>query len=612
MTEREQPGDAADGLRLAERLRVVFSGQRGGQGPLTLNQAHLFAWVPTSTMYNRMFEWTLAMPDGTGLEDIAAALSVLMGRHESLRTNFLGSSGHEPVQRVARSGELALAVYEVTQEPSDLGPLAAKLASRMRATEFDLAAELPIRAAVAVRQGAPLTAVILCSHMAVDFAAMIVIDRQFRELASDPASRQLGPPGHQPLDQTAYERSPRGRSRAEAALRSWENQLRQAPQCVYSVPQDAAGGQESAGEYATGWLWSHAGALALWHIAARTGIARRVAVRAAVWAILARRTGQRRFALPTRQHNRFERHLRDYVGPAAHDGISSIDVSAVHSFDELIRHVAAASLIQGRSGLVDHAELIKVASEIEHDRGITCSRECAYNDLSAYQEEPARPMAAGDPAEVMRALGESRFSVTASGNDFELLLFVLDQVDGEMVLRAQTTNASRVQPQEIESVLRGVELLLAAAAVGDVRLDQLGEVTGVHPLPRGPGWVRIDSCWIELSQAQRLLDDALPGSAARVFVVPDPGGEAGLVAYLTATDNIKTPEQAHAACLALLPGDRSSRPPGGIRYTAMTPGRYVICTDAPDGRRDLAAWQRQAVFMQGSGRTAHPPRASAR
>jgi hypothetical protein len=122
---------------------------------------------------------------------------------------------------------------------------------------------------------------------------------------------------------------------------------------------------------------------------------------------------------------------------------------------------------------------------------------------------------------------------------------------------------------------------------------------------------------------QRLVQDALPTPAA-AFLIPEeaaeaaaegPGGEepaahgeprlhreSDLVAYLAAGGGIGTPQQAHAACMATLAGTRALAPPDGIRYTAMAPGRYVICAHAPADVRDLVGWQRQAVVAQGDGR----------
>jgi hypothetical protein len=105
---------------------------------------------------------------------------------------------------------------------------------------------------------------------------------------------------------------------------------------------------------------------------------------------------------------------------------------------------------------------------------------------------------------------------------------------------------------------------------------------------------------------QRLVDDALPGSAARVFAVPDARGEPALVAYLTAAGGVRTPQQAHLACVAMLPRHGMPEPPGGLRYTAITPGSYVICGHAPGDPGDLRAWQRQPVLAEGAGRPGQP------
>jgi hypothetical protein len=185
---------------------------------------------------------------------------------------------------------------------------------------------------------------------------------------------------------------------------------------------------------------------------------------------------------------------------------------------------------------------------------------------------------------------------------YEQLLFMVVQVYDELIVGALTENTGRVPREDLEMLLRGAERLLVAAAAGDIGLDRLGEITGVEPVTRGPGWLRVDSCWIERPEVQRLVDDALPGSAARVFTVPDARGEPALVAYLTASGGFTTPQQAHLACVALLPRHGKPKPPGGNRFTAITPGRYVICGHPPDDPSDLAGWQRQPILAHGTGR----------
>lgn len=617
-------------LEPAPPLRVRFAGRRGGEGPLTLGQANTLQWVGDPALYTRMIEWTLTLPAGATLDDITAALSVLIGRHESLRTTYPDGGGPDdtelsrglaavtgvasggdgsgkatsggPVQRVSQAGELPVEVYQTVGEPPDLGVLTVELARRLRDREFDLTSDLPLRVAVATRGGGPLAVVVVYSHVAVDFGSMALIDQQFSRLVGDPASRELGPAGCQPLDQAEHERSPLGRRRAKTALQSWRSQLATAPQCLYPVP---AGDPAKRGELACGWLWSPAASLALPLIAARTGASRQLAMLTALCAVLARRAGHDVCSLPVTVSNRSQQRLRDYVGTLANDGILTIDVRAAR-FDELVRRTAAATLRSNHSGPIDRADLIGVIAQIEHDRGSSYLRACAFNDLTPY----APPEAAGQPAEdtgpadVRRALGRTRFAAMSSPPVEELLLIILHKIEPELSLGVMTRDDLRVPPAEIESLLRGVERLLVAAAARDVELTRLTEITGVAPMPRGPGWLHTDSCWVELSEAQRLLDDALDVPAVRVFPDPAAPGEAGLVAYLVAGGTVRTPQQAHAACVAELAGHGRPRR-GQPRYTAMAPARYVICARAPLDRSDLTAWRQQPVLAAGTGRRPH-------
>jgi hypothetical protein len=558
-----------------------------------------------------MVEWPLSLPPGTTLADIAAALQILMTRHESLRTCYPSAPApgypfsfltdalpDRPVQRVLRSGELVVDVYAAGEEPADDAVLVTELTGLLRAREFDLTAELPLRVAVAVWQGTPRAAVIVYSHMAADMAAMALLDRQFVTLVTDPASRQAGPAGHQPLDQAEQERSARGRRRHDTAVRGWETVFQDMPQCLYAVPSadPRPPANQQGGGVVSGWLWSRAGALALAHIAARTGTSRQLVMFAAYCTMVGWRTRNDTVVLPVLASNRYQHELREYVGTLVQDAITSVDVRAP-SFDEVVRRAAAAVLRGQRTGLIEASSMERVIEETEHRRGITWARYCTYNDISEFQEitggEPP-----GDLAEIGPALHRTRFTrLPVPGTEEQLLLLLLQQVNGELIMGVTTRDANRVPLREIETLLRGTEALLVAAASGDVELSRLAEVTGVRPIARGPGWLRIGPSWIELAEVQRLLEDALPVPAA-AFALPGPT----LVGYLAAGGGIDSPEQAHAACRATLAGTRGLAPPDGIRYTAMTPARYVICAGAPADVRDLAGWRRQPVLAEGDGR----------
>jgi hypothetical protein len=583
-------------LSLTDHVRVPFRGSRGGEGPLTIAQATTLTWVTNPAFPTRMVEWPLSLPEGTTIDDIATALGILMARHESLRTSY--PPGYPPVQRVAQSGELVVDVYQASNLPADDAVLITELAGLLRSREFDLAAELQLRVAVATCQGMPRAAVILYSHMAVDMHSMVVLDRQLTTLLTDPSSRQVGPLAHQPLDQAAREASARGRRMMDAAVRGRQAVLRTMPQCLYAVPSADPGHD---GGMLSGWLWSRAGALALPHTEARTGTSPQLVVLAALCTMIAWRTGHDECALAVLSSNRHERHLRDFISSQTLDSVVSVDVRA-QGFDEVVRRTGAAVVRGSRNSLLDVTVLDRIIEEVEHERGITLIRYCTYNDISVFQSAPEITDTAADAADIGEALHQTRFaSLPVPGAEEQLLKLVLQQVAGELIAGVMTRDANRVPLGEIETLLRGTEALLVAAASGDVELSRLGEITSVWPVIRDAGWLRIGSSWVELAEVQRLVRDAMP-TPAMAFAVPGPAGEPELAAYLTAGGSISTPEQAHAACLATLAGTRTLAPPDGIRYTAMTPGRYIICASAPGDPSDLAAWRRQPVVADGDGR----------
>ena len=130
---------------------------------------------------------------------------------------------------------------------------------------------------------------------------------------------------------------------------------------------------------------------------------------------------------------------------------------------------------------------------------------------------------------------------------------------------------------ELESVLLAVERLLVAAAHGDVPGGRMPGLIGLEPLAGTPDRILVDHCWVDVADVQRLVDDAVAPAVARVFAS---AGGRPLVAYLAATDAVRTPEQAHARCMAAL----------AHHPTAITPRHYVICRTAPPDPADPAAW----------------------
>ena len=95
--------------------------------------------------------------------------------------------------------------------------------------------------------------------------------------------------------------------------------------------------------------------------------------------------------------------------------------------------------------------------------------------------------------------------------------------------------------------------------------------------------------------AQRFIADGIQADQADELAVLATAALEGAIlqaraAHLAATDAVRTPEQAHARCMAAL-----ARHP-----TAITPRHYVICRTAPSDPADRTAWP--APLATGTGR----------
>jgi hypothetical protein len=187
-------------------------------------------------------------------------------------------------------------------------------------------------------------------------------------------------------------------------------------------------------------------------------------------------------------------------------------------------------------------------------------------------------------------------------------------------LRAWSGHLDRVPREELELLLLAVERLLVEAAAGDLDREQMAAALGVDPIARDGDWLLIDSCWVQLGDVQRLLDDALAPLPAQVFAA-----DGALVAYLSADAGTTSGRETGVAS-AREAGVVSAREVGAsageagvasareahlmcmrglARHpTAMTPRYYVLCAGTPRDMGDIEAWRGLPVLDEGSGRPA--------
>jgi hypothetical protein len=569
-------------------IPVKFTGERAGEGPLTLGQLNVCAWV--SGTVDDLYAILPAEPQVPGVvsvDDVAGAAAVLIARHESLRTAYVpGDVPSEPLrQRVAAAGVQLLEVCSLGEGqwgPQDRLAVGEALVRWLRESPDPV--RHPVRMAVAVAADAG-EQVIACaariSHLAVDQGAIEILKRDFAGLLGDPARRPVAQPGHQPLDQAELEATPAERRRAEAALDYMREQSRRIPRCLYALP-----GARTAGESLVVELSSVAAAMAVRRVAARTRTSRPSIVLAAICAVIARRTGYRELVFPLVSSNRFERHLVNYVGSVAEVPIATVEIAG-RSFDDLAGHTWTTVVEASRHARYDAVKRAAMARLIEHERGVRLIYDPMFNSLVPESWSGLTAGVGFQSEEIDAALARTELRwrpMPVSGNPIQ---FSLNQIDGCLRMDVWNADTGLLPRAELESVLLAVERLLVAAAHCDLAYSQMPEVIGLEPLT-APDRILADHCWVDVADVQRLVDDALAPAMARVFAS---AGGRPLVAYLTATGTVRTPEQAHARCMTAL----EHHP------TAITPRHYVICRTAPSDPADPDAWP--APLAAGSGRT---------
>ncbi|NUT48232.1 MAG: hypothetical protein HOV94_13120 [Saccharothrix sp.] len=572
-------------LTPVDPIPVAYAGTRAAEGPFTLGQLNTWQWLKLAPdHFSAILFVELPVPDGVTAADVAETTAVLVSRHEGLRTTYVLEEPYRQV--VEAAGVLTLHVCSLGEGswgPDDRATVAGPLVAWLRERRGTLAT--PLRIAVAVDgHGTVVACAVGISHMAADLGALEVVKREFAELLADPTRRQVGEPRHQPLDQAELETTPAERRRAEAALAYLTDQSWRIPRALYSLP-----GVRASGEHVGVELSSVAAAMAVRQVAARTRASRSAVVLSAICAVLARRTGYRELVFPLLSNNRFDRRLVDYVGSLAQGSLVTVEVGD-RGFDALAKHTWTAVLEASRHGRYDGVDRGAMGDHVEHRRGLKFFYDPLFNSLVPESWSGANAGVRLRPEEITAALPRTELRRRPVPPNGTPVRFGLHQVDGRLLLDLWSADSGLVPGDELESLLLAVERLLVAAAGGDLDAAGVREAIGLDPIARTPDWVLVDSSWVDLAEVQRLLDEALAPSTARVF--PSVDGR-DLVAYLTASEAVRTPEQAHARCMAALSAYR----------TALTPRHYVVCATAPDDPTDPAGWPAPLVAGDGRGVT---------
>ncbi|HZD74130.1 MAG TPA: condensation domain-containing protein [Actinomycetota bacterium] len=525
----------------------------------------------------------LAVPEGASLRDLTDAVETLVERHESLRTTYRAD---KPVQVVHAPRPVSLEQLPVSH-PEAVTAVVEEAKARLTRRRFDLVHEFPLRAAVALCP-VPVSVVLAFNHIALDGVSLEILTEELTELLRrrvEGTAQPLAPVTHQPLDQAAYEQSGQGRKLAAEALRYWEEQLTGMPSRVF--PAEAASTEQQLYEVvmeseglsaAAGWLGRrHRGATAVWL--------------AAFSALLGISTGRDRCAVLTVSANRLTEATLRAVGCFAQPVPMTVDLSGDPSFSELVERARLAATRAYCHGQYAHAEMKALERLHAVRRGVHFALLPVFNfqldggaaNARAFgpAEDPGSPPAVPPREEAPRVK-----AIAAGGRD----LFVLSVAPGSPACRVMLNCDAATVPYATRFLQGLAALLVGVIDHPDLRLSQVGALSGVGPPELGPDWALVDNCWVRLPAVAELLREH-PGVGAAAATL-EPGDRRSLVAYVAARGSVPTPADLREFALEALPA----------RPAVIAPHRYVVCRQAPDSPGDLDAWRGQEVIAEGSGR----------
>ncbi|WP_405187772.1 condensation domain-containing protein [Streptomyces anulatus] len=576
-------------------VTVAYAGGDERRGPLTMGQANMIRCILRDDPTHINIHDVWPVPGGTAPEAVQDALRTLAGRHEGLRTTFPRPQGVTPVdQVVSAEGTFTVTVLDHAELPADPAGYAESVARAARAGRFDLEREFPLRITLLTVAGEPVHVALAFSHAVADGSAMAILREEFAELL---AGKELsGLTSLPPVDLAAVEASPAGLRKSEASLRYWERILRTGPQEMFAEPRGRRPGTDEEARQLT--LRSRRGSRALAAAARRTGHPEATVLMAAWCALVAHRAGQDSCVTAVPSANRFHARVARSVTTTSQDALLHLDVR-VPAFDALVARTWGAVLNAYRHSQFDSVRLWEMIDRVTAERGSHFGRDVVFNDVSAL---PA-PLLGADTQERDDAEQELTWG-PPQALPTRLLAFTYRTAPQLHI--SLWAAPSLFTPEEAKGFLSGLVLLLEAAAAGDMPMEELAEVTGVRPAERGPGWLRVDGCWVSPDAVREALGRAVDGLPVRVAEEPGPDGTADgtaegatgtephLTAYLARGDTSLTPEAAHRALTALIPAAGSG---------VLAPQRYVLVENPPTEPDRTDAWRRLEIIEEGTGRS---------
>ena len=447
-----------DGMvSMSSKLAVQFAGEGSGVATLTWGQQAVWRGIEVRGA-PIILRGVYPVPDGKTVEDLAADLGRLVGRHQSLRTLLRPGGDDELEQVVMNSGETVLEVVEAGD--ADARETAGKLADGYEFGDRDYARELPLRAGVVCLRGVPVYEVLGICHMSVDGFGTNVIEAELGLRGPRAAARALGPVTEMaPLEQTAWQNAAPGLRQTAAAQRYWDRVLRLMPAHWFPAPAQAP-----ARRYGEIQFSSPAAYLASQVVAARLETDTRPVLLAAFAVALARVSGVNPAVPRLFVSNRFRPRFADTVSAIAQTCPCAVDVAGV-TFDEVVRRSIRAVVPAYKYAYFKPVHIRQTLARVGDELGSTPDVGFLLNDRRETRDVSG-PLAS--PREISAALPRSTLRQVHKEGD------ALDQCHINVVESADSLeiagyfDTGYMAPDAMTAVLRAVDAILVAAGIDPV------------------------------------------------------------------------------------------------------------------------------------------------
>jgi hypothetical protein len=448
---------------------VAFRGARGGVAPLTWGQRLMWRAVhlmgPSQSFLN--CPWVLPVYAKPGLSAVLGALRGLIERHESLRTTF-ADTPDGPVQRVARDGELTVALAEAgPQRPLEA---AERLSGELGRAVFAHGEQWPLHCTIVTRQGQPAALALAFTHLAVDYQALSLLSVDWRRLLR---GEQLPPPQWQPMDQAELEQTERFQARSARAIQYWRSVLEDVPLDVFDHPP----GEPEDPRFIEVGMESIALAVAATRLADRWAISTTSVLLAACATVLAAVNGRARAVMQVVHSNRRDPRTRAMVGTVGQDGLFVLDLPK-SGFAATCQAAHRSALAAYRNAHYDPIAMTAMRAEIGLRRGREPDLDAFFNDRRDGGGWPSLPaFGPGEDLAPLTGMTRTYFTDAWPGVRFKVFFTVgTAPGTGQLSLIIDTAYLSR---DMATSMLLGIEALLLRSLTENVPIAGIPPICGV-------------------------------------------------------------------------------------------------------------------------------------